>query len=142
MQALGERCKRVGRGLVDPLEVFDDEDNRTTPAAAQRELPQCFHGAGPDGLGRQTPEPLSSRLDAEQVQEVRCSLLGGEFQRLKAPAKPLGDDLGRVALAYAKVPADDVNNRVVWRRAAVGHAAPLEPCHLTGEALAELLNES
>ena len=129
----------LGR-LVDPVPVFDDENQRPESAAAEGQLAQRLESSGLDGLRAQRVDGAALVLDAEQVEQVRHPFSRRHADLAKAGGQAIGDDIGAVAIHDPAVVPDDLDDRQVRDGPAVGDAASLE--HGSGssaERLAELV---
>ena len=72
--AFDESAQKGLRGLVDPVQVLDEEDEGLAPARSHQELEQRVERARHQRPGLEGREPLVRRLDPEQVDEIRSAI--------------------------------------------------------------------
>src|SRR4029450_253036 len=117
---------RVLRRLVDPLQVFDGQDDRPAPATAKNHLVQRLDSPGLDRLGAERGHALGPLPSSEEVEEERGPLLRLHREHLEPGVDLFEDALRAVSLDDTQHAPKDVDDRKVGDRVAVREAAPLE----------------
>ena len=117
---LHQRGEELLRGCIDPVQIFDDEDEWAPSASIQAHPPEGVEGAGPDRLRGKHGKALHSFLHPEEQEKVRRVLVGVHADFLDAQAHLAGDDLRRVGVGDAAIVPDDVEDGNVRDGGAVG----------------------
>ena len=111
-ETLDEDDEGVGRRLVDPVEIFDRDDDGALLAPGQTELPQGLDRPGLDQLGAEGRErAFGALLEAQQVEQIGGQGLRVQPERAEPPGDLLAGELGGVSLGEREVLADDVEDR-------------------------------
>ena len=126
-QALDQHIEHGLRLGVDPVQVFEDQQQRLHLAFAQQDALQRLQGAAPPLQGVQGQERTVGRQGFEQGEHGRHGVLEGVIQRQDLPGD-LGPDRAEViAVLDVTVGFEQVTDRQVGGGLAVGHGATLQP---------------
>src|SRR2546427_11081744 len=115
-EVLDEEGETVLRRLVDPVQVFDHEDDRPPPAPLEDQLAECVERARPHHLVAQHLETLGSLPHAEQTQQKRPRLVWFDLQLTQPRVDPLPNPLWPVGLGDTERVAKNVDEREVGDR--------------------------
>src|SRR2546422_3842445 len=141
-EVLDEEGETVLRRLVDPVQVFDHEDDRPPPAPLEDQLAECVERARPHHLVAQHLETLGSFPHAEQTQQKRRRLVWFDLQLTQPRVDPLPNPLWPVGLGDTERVAKNVDEREVGHRASVRQAPPPQIRHfLAAQPLTQLEDE-
>ena len=116
-----------GLGLVvDPVEVFDDEEERLRPGLAQ-EHPLCVVDRALP-TGRRVERQPGTVVDGhvEQGQERRQRRLERPIERQQLPGYLLADFAEVVPVLDLEIALEQVDHRQIAGRLAIGHGGALE----------------
>ena len=142
-QRVEEPAQELLAAPVDPVDVFDQQDQRLCRCEAVHEI---AHGLEDhprlDSLA-QAGAALVTRIDAEQVAVDGLAILHPTPVLGAAPLH-LRDDLrGGIRLVHVEESAQEIDHRQVGRIAAVAHALTFDPCvSIAVETAAELVDET
>ena len=125
-QALDQQIEHGLRLGVDPVQVFEDQEQGLHLALAQEDALQRLQGAAPPLQGVQLQERTVGRQGFEQGEHGRHGVLEGLIQRQDLPG-----DLGPhrpevIAVLEVTVGFEQVADRQVGGGLAVGHGATLQ----------------
>ena len=126
-EAVDQRIEHGLRLGVDPVQVFEDQEQGLYLAFAQEDALQRLQGAAPSLQGVQVQEQTVCRQGFEQGEHGRHSILEGFIQRQDLPAD-LGPDRPEVIAVFdVTVGFEQVADRQVRRGFAIGHGTTLQP---------------
>ena len=126
-QALHQQIEH-GLGLgVNPVQIFEDQQQGLHLTFAQQDALQRLQGAAPPLQGVQGQEGMVGGQGFEQGQHSGHGVLEGVIQRQELPGDFGPDRPEVIAVLDVTVGFEQVTDRQVRRGLAVGHGATLQP---------------
>ena len=126
-ETLDENDEGIGRRLIDPVQIFDRNDDGVLPTLGQTDVPQGVDRPGLEQLGAERLErPFGVLLDAEQVEQIWRQGRRIQLERAQPPGDLRADEFRRVGLGEPEVLADEVEDRQIGDRVAIGDTATFE----------------
>ena len=126
-QALDQHIEHGLRLGVDPVQVFEHQQQGLHLAFAQQDALQRLQGAAPPLQGVQGQERTVRRQGFEQGEHGRHRVLERVIQRQDLPGDFRPDRAQVIAVLNVTVGFEQVTDRQVRRGLAVGHGATLQP---------------
>jgi hypothetical protein len=108
------------------VEILDLKDQRTTLTALEAHLLESVKGPCPDCLWGQRRKAFCPILHPEQVEEIGGRVLGVHAHFLQRTSYLLRDCFRAICLADITVMAQDVDQRMIGHRTAIGETASFE----------------
>src|SRR5262249_47710424 len=125
-QALQQRLEERLRLRIDPVQVFEDQQQRLYLAFAQQHALEGVEGALTPLRRLELLERTVLWEDVQQGEERRERLLQRLVERQHLPGD-LGTDGARlIPLLDMRIALEQVNDREIWRSFAIGHRGTFE----------------
>src|SRR6266571_5438327 len=125
-QTLRETREEFLRARIDPVDVFDDDNEWRRLARAENHVAKHPEGPLLELRTDQPIEKLLGRRDAEEMGEQDGLLVSLQVQELKLLGNAAPDFLGGAPIGETEVSPQELDDRTVRHSAAIGDAGRLQ----------------